>query len=1173
MNIRQTIITTAVALTMVALVAPVSTGAVTIAELQAQINALMAQLQALQGNSSDTGGVPSACVGLGNPVFIRNLAVGATGSDVKCGQALLNSHGYQVASSGAGSPGNETMYFGQLTLAAVRRFQAAQGWTPASQVGPLTRGVWNSWLAGTVTPPGPTPTPTPTPVPTGAGLTVMLASDNPAAGSIVDLQGLAPLVKFTFVNGDNTEVKVTSFKVKRTGISADATLTNVYLFDGAKRLTDSASVASTMISFNETTGLFMVPAGGSKTITVMSDIDGAVGETVSLQIVAASDIATNASSVKGSFPISGNSFTIASGSNLATIYMADAAGTTTPSAADINPQNDYAIWYDNAVVGTRAVWLHRISFRVAGSVNRQSDIQNFRLLVSGVQQGAAVAKADANDYVTFDFSANPVNLETGTRQIKVLADIVGGSNKNVYLSLRTAADMTVVDSQINVNLILHRVDTTTSFTAEDSGTQTIGSGTLTTTKMTSSPAGDVVDAANNVTLAKYELKAAGEKVKIESMRISATVSDTGVGQLRNGAVYANGVQIGSTADIKEDSQATGYTTYNFGSSLIVEPGSPVTLEVRADIYDSGTLNSALAADTDNDINAADTILIKIVGGDLNNAFGVVSLVTVDVPSASVSANTMTVRTGGLTLSKYTAYTNQSVVPPLTAYKVGHFTLKANTTEGVNINTIEANLDNVISSYGSNLYVMFGDQTTTVKPTVTADNSWSVNYTLASGQTKDLTVWANISSAAGGTGNVGVYVSGTTTDSATAVTAGVTGDQTDVAGQDIVFTTGSFTPSVDGTTPNASVVAGNQEVVAGKFKYTAVYADYTIKELRFTVNANTNAANNSAAISTAVLKDGSTVVAGPISYDATNSYFNFTGLSVLVPKNSNKVLTLAFNLSNSISSSTSNSQVDVQPTQSYLKYIDGSGIETESTTTYNPNKEVYVHKTVPTFTEINVSNSTIQNNAAVNVYSVKAAADAAGSVAIKQLKFALTWDDTTASASTLQLYAFKLFKDGVDITSLVGITDEDGHDLETSTAANGANENSAHAIVTWTTEDTVAAGDSTTYVVQATPSGFNAADSDEGPDGFAIKLASDTAVNGATLKYLNGSGTPATSVVQLATSAGASGVDANIIWSDNSAVSHTSTVSANTVTATSSGDWSNGYLVKSVSSFAGEAWSH
>src|SRR3989344_2698156 len=120
MNIRKTIITTAVALTTVAMIAPVSAGAVTIEELQAQINALLAQLATLQGNQQSSGNVPAVCVGV---TFSRNLTIGSTGSDVKCLQGAMNALGHVVASSGPGSPGSETYYFGPLTLSAVQKYQ------------------------------------------------------------------------------------------------------------------------------------------------------------------------------------------------------------------------------------------------------------------------------------------------------------------------------------------------------------------------------------------------------------------------------------------------------------------------------------------------------------------------------------------------------------------------------------------------------------------------------------------------------------------------------------------------------------------------------------------------------------------------------------------------------------------------------------------------------------------------------------------------------------------------------------------------------------------------------------------------------------------------------------------------------------------------------------------
>lgn len=59
----------------------------------------------------------------GATTITRDLSLGMTGDDVYLLQRTLNDRGYKIAVSGAGSPGNESTYFGLATENAVKRFQ------------------------------------------------------------------------------------------------------------------------------------------------------------------------------------------------------------------------------------------------------------------------------------------------------------------------------------------------------------------------------------------------------------------------------------------------------------------------------------------------------------------------------------------------------------------------------------------------------------------------------------------------------------------------------------------------------------------------------------------------------------------------------------------------------------------------------------------------------------------------------------------------------------------------------------------------------------------------------------------------------------------------------------------------------------------------------------------
>ena len=71
--------------------------------------------------------------------FPRNLKFGMKGDDVKFLQQFLNTQGFILAKYGAGAPGNETIYFGPRTRAALIRFQKNAELKPTGQLDDITR--------------------------------------------------------------------------------------------------------------------------------------------------------------------------------------------------------------------------------------------------------------------------------------------------------------------------------------------------------------------------------------------------------------------------------------------------------------------------------------------------------------------------------------------------------------------------------------------------------------------------------------------------------------------------------------------------------------------------------------------------------------------------------------------------------------------------------------------------------------------------------------------------------------------------------------------------------------------------------------------------------------------------------------------------------------------------
>lgn len=107
------------------------------------------------------------------PSFTKDLRTNDTDPQVKALQQFLNAQGFTIAKSGAGSPGNESAYFGAKTKIALNAFQRAKGLS-LGYFGPLTRAYILAHYSGgfgTGTATGGTGTSTGTTTGTGAGST------------------------------------------------------------------------------------------------------------------------------------------------------------------------------------------------------------------------------------------------------------------------------------------------------------------------------------------------------------------------------------------------------------------------------------------------------------------------------------------------------------------------------------------------------------------------------------------------------------------------------------------------------------------------------------------------------------------------------------------------------------------------------------------------------------------------------------------------------------------------------------------------------------------------------------------------------------------------------------------------------------------------------------------
>jgi hypothetical protein len=918
-----------VALTLMTVVSlsgvPVAS-AQTVEDLQAQITALLAQITALQQQLAGVGssGGTTACN------FTRNLTVGSTGEDVRCLQQFLNGAGHTLATSGAGSPGNETTYFGSITRGGVIAWQNANS---AQVLAPVNlsagTGFWGpSSIAHYKTVAGSTPTPTPpgTPPPPsvpGSGLSVALSGNQPTPGLFGENFASLPFTNVVFTASFDGEVTINSMTVRRTGQGNDAA------FNGVIPIDENGFRIGTAKTFGsdhtlKLTKKIVVKAGQSRTITIAGDSDADQndynGQLVSLTLDA---VDAGSATVTGipSGGLKGTTHTVNSTLAIGTLTME--RGGLDPGAGvtkEVGTKGYTFAGLKFTVGSNEKVLFKSMKWNQTGSASA-SDLANCKIVVDGEEFDAHAT--DDSDYFQASFGSGIVRDKGAVVETSIKCDIVSGSNRGIDFDLERAEDLRAEGETFGYGITPTFTNSGDSATDDDGTIQTaepqfdayettIGAGSVTIeTASQDVPAQNIAENVGDQPLGGYKVTVKGEAVTVAKTVINFNSSGTGsvtdIDQIKivrnDGVVVAGPVDPSTTAATFSDT-----IEYPLGTTVYTLKGKPSTTFANND-----TIVASTTPNTD---------WTTVRGVDTNT--------TITLSSSIIVGQTMTVKAGALEVSTSPTPVAQTVVAGTPAFNFANFTFDATASgEDVKVPTIQveynfgqANSNDDLSTCqlwdgakalntGTNVVDGANSDTTGGDKTFTLDTP----LVIPKGTIKTIGLKCNTTATT--TATVASYnwtidIPGDADDMIpTGVTSGTTITETysDTTGQQITLTRGgSFSVAKEESTSSATnspqlAISNTTGNILNTLKFIGNNEEIRVDQVGITLRGpETGSAypgvDNSAASSTpqdvalVTLWDGATKVGTAVF---TGDYATVTLAGFIIPKDGEKTLTIKADL--------------------------------------------------------------------------------------------------------------------------------------------------------------------------------------------------------------------------------------------------------------------------------------
>ena len=540
--------------------------------------------------------------------------------------------------------------------------------------------------------PTPTPstsvTPTPSTTPATGTLSVSLASDNPAARTVTTNAQAVELMKINF-SGNGT---VTQMVFKRGGPGATGDFTNLYIYDGAIRLTSGKSLSSsdgsaTFIGLN-------VAVSGSKVLTLVGTLAGTAGNVDSFTLNS-----VNGSVATAGLPLMSNNLTFA-GATSGGITIAKAGSLGNPNVG----QKQALLAEFKITANTEAASLKRLTLLNGGTL-KTSDFSNVKL-TQGTNSWPGTVISDG--HLVFDLGTGFTIVKGGNSTFDVWGDLGGKSTDTVKLYFEDASDTWAIGDQYGYTMA---TTNTTINTAALAHALTLQGGTL-TLNFNGPNATTIGTTTTGTVLFRYTMLAQNNiEVRKTKWDLCADTGNTGTYVASTNA--AGWTKLTSFQVVDEDSGSTvmgpqdGSAFTNTGTAICpnavngaektftdsfnLTAGKPLNLKVLANI-NTGTAGGFTIASGD---------AIKVVLGDYSAAVTSSGDLTVMryagtsnavvstdiVPTAAITGNTFAISASSLTLGLSSTPASRTVIKGTKNVDVVGITFAANQASDLKITDI------------------------------------------------------------------------------------------------------------------------------------------------------------------------------------------------------------------------------------------------------------------------------------------------------------------------------------------------------------------------------------------------------------------------------------------------------------------------------------------------------